>query len=114
MTDYIFEIQCYEKGNLLKEFAEYCGYHLGLYHYYNDHAVVDFLTDEEFNKIIQQPIVLEIYAFTVQPYPLNDNFKNKKICMEIKEKWRKFASSKFPNYQEDMEEFYRGRTSNTL
>ena len=52
MTDYIFEIQCCEKGNLLKEFAEYCGYHLGLYHYYNDHAVVDFLTDEEFNKIM--------------------------------------------------------------
>ena len=35
MTDYIFEIQCYEKGNLLKEFAELCGYKLGLYYFYD-------------------------------------------------------------------------------
>ena len=101
MTDYIFEIQCYDKGNLLKEFAEFCGYHLGLYRFYNDHAIVDFLDDNELKQTIQQPIVLEIYAFTVKPSPINDSLKNKKICKEIKDKWRQFASTKFPNYKED-------------
>ena len=110
MTDYIFEIQCYEKGNLLQEFAEYCGYKLGLYHFYNDHAVVDFIKPEELNLLIQQPIQFEIYAFTVKLSPVNKNLHSKAIRDNIRTKWREFASSKFPNYQEDFENVMKGKT----
>ena len=108
MTDYIFEIQCYEKGNLLKEFAEFCGYHLGLYHFYNDHAVVDFLTDEEFNKIIQQPISFELYSFIVKPSMTNKDLHNKATTKLIKDNWRAFLSARFPNYKEDLESWLHG------
>ena len=110
MTDYIFEIQCYQKGNLLKEFAEYCGYKLGLYHFYNDHAVVDFIDPTQYNLIIQQAIQLEIYAFTVKLAPMSDKFEYKKICKEIKEKWRTFAKQKFPDYETDLDNWLQGKT----
>lgn len=111
MKDYIFEIQCYEKSNLLKDFAESCGYHLGLYHFYNDHAVVDFLSDEEMEKIIQQPICMEIYAFTIKPAITNKSHKNIQLCKEFRAKWREFMSKKFPEYDQDMEDFYHGNTT---
>ena len=112
MKDYIFEIQCNEKSNLLKEFAEYCGYNLGLYYFYNDHTIVDFLSDEEIKKIIQQPIRFEIYAFTVKPSFINKDLHTKTLTNTIKTKWREFMSKKFPEYNQDMEDYYHGNTTN--
>ena len=110
MKDYIFEIQCYEKGNLLKQFADFCGYKLGFYHFYDDHAVVDFIDPTQYDLIVQKALQLEIYAFTVQLSPTCDKFENKKICKEIKEKWRQFASMIFPDYKTDMEDHFKGKT----
>ena len=104
MTDYIFEIQCYEKGNLLKEFAEYCGYKLGFYYYYDNHAVVDFIKPEESNLLIQQPIQFEIYAFYVKLSPTtHNNSKTRLACHQVKGNWISFLSRKFPNYKKDLE-----------
>lgn len=110
MKDYIFEIQCYEKGNLLKQFADFCGYKLGFYHFYDDHAVVDFIDPTQYDLIVQKAIQLEIYAFTVQLSPTCDKFENKKICKNIKEQWRQFASMIFPEYKADMENHFKGKS----
>ena len=108
MTDYIFEIQCYEKSNLIKEFTESCGYKLGLYYFYDDHVVVDFIKPEEENLLIQQPISFELYAFTVKPGITNKALHNKTTTKLIKSNWRAFLSSKFPNYNNDLENWLHG------
>ena len=112
MTDYIFEIQSYKKGNLLKQFAEFCGYKLGFYYFYDDHAVIDFIDSSQYHLIIQKPIQFELYAFTVKLSPICDKPENKKILKQIKQQWYQFASNIFPNYKEDRENWLHGKTMN--